>query len=97
MNETALEYFQRANLEGKSAEQIAKEFEAIQRFKQEEIERLNLAEGSVSGSFSNASPTKHEREVIAELPHELNSGEEEIGKEVLEDVAAPGDKEETPN
>ena len=42
MNETALEYFQRANLQGKSAEVMAQEFKAIQRFKSEELERNNL-------------------------------------------------------
>ena len=42
MNETALEYFQRANLQGKSAEVMAQEFRAIQRFKSEELEKNNL-------------------------------------------------------
>jgi len=37
MNETALEYFQSANLAGKTAEQMIREFHAIQRYKEEEL------------------------------------------------------------
>ena len=37
MNETAIEYFQNANLAGKTSEQMIKEFQAIQRFKEEEL------------------------------------------------------------
>ena len=37
MNDTALEYFQSGNMAGKSADQMIKEFRAIQRFKEEEL------------------------------------------------------------
>ena len=37
MNETALEYFQSTNVAGKSADQMIREFRAIQRYKEEEL------------------------------------------------------------
>ena len=37
MNETAMEYFQGANMSAKTPEQMIKEFTAIQRFKEEEL------------------------------------------------------------
>ena len=37
MNERAMEYFKNANLAGKTPEQIVKEFQAIQRYKEEEL------------------------------------------------------------
>lgn len=45
MNDTALQYFQNANLAGKSSDQMIKEFQAIQRYKEEELmaQQLNQA------------------------------------------------------
>ena len=46
MNDTALEYFQSANVGGKSADQMIREFRAIQRFKEEELVAQQLNQGS---------------------------------------------------
>lgn len=42
MNETALEYFQGASMAGKTSEQMIKEFQAIQRYKEEELIQQQL-------------------------------------------------------
>ena len=76
MNETAMEYFQSASLAGKTSEQMIKEFQAIQRFKEEELiqQQLNQAVPNELEGMINDAANEQEQEESDASPIRVGAG-----------------------